>query len=47
MVRAAVRSLDQRLGDQGPPPAAQASGGQLTMVFNWFEELRRLVPLPK
>jgi hypothetical protein len=28
-------------------PAAQASGGQLTMVFNWFEELRRRVPPAK
>jgi Tol biopolymer transport system component len=28
---------------KAPAPAPEASGGQVTMVFNWFEELRRRV----
>ncbi len=32
---------------KAPPPVAQASGGQVTIVFHWLEELRRRVQLPK
>jgi serine/threonine protein kinase len=30
-----------------PNPAPQATSDQLTIVFNWFEELRRRAPLQK
>jgi len=30
-----------------PPGAAQASTDQVTVVLNWFEELRRRVPVGK
>jgi Tol biopolymer transport system component len=32
---------------KAPPAAAPASGGQVTVVFNWLEELHRRVPSPK